>query len=105
MKFLIAMTSTVLLAATAAPAVAQSGGGAPQTVVSYADLNLSSSAGRTELQQRLSHAVDMVCPTSSQRMGLDQRAAYDSCRKQAWASIRPQLAHPQFAEVQVRTHG
>jgi UrcA family protein len=102
MKFLIAMTSTLLLAATAAPAVAQSVAEPSKTVVSYADLNLSTPAGRAALQQRLAHAVEMVCPAGSERMGLDKQLAYDACRKQAWDSIRPQLTRPQLAEVQIR---
>jgi UrcA family protein len=101
MKFLIAMSSTILLATAAAPALAQSAADAPQAVVNYSDLNMSTPAGRAELQQRLAHAVDQVCPASAQR-GLDRQIVYDNCRKQAWESIRPQLARPQLAEVQVR---
>jgi UrcA family protein len=100
MKFLIAMSSAILLAAAAAPAVAQSATDAPQTVVNYSDLNLSTPAGRAELQQRLAHAVDLVCPADTR--GLDRQVVHNTCRKQAWESIRPQLGRLQLAEVQVR---
>ncbi|HEY1930079.1 MAG TPA: UrcA family protein [Caulobacteraceae bacterium] len=101
MKSLIAITS-VLLTAAAAPAIAQPVSDAPQAVVTYADLNLSTPAGRTNLQQRLAHAVDQVCATRPDPRDLDGWQAYEACRKQAWESIRPQLAQPQLAEAQIR---
>ena len=102
MKSLITMTSAILLAATAAPAVAQSVADPPRMVVNYTDLNLTTPAGRAALQHRLDNAVDQVCASRPDVRELGKQAAYESCRKQAWDSIRPQLAQQQFAEVEIR---
>ena len=102
MKSLFAMTAAILLAATAAPAVAQSIANPPQMVVTYSDLNLTTPAGRAALQSRLDNAVGQVCSSRPDVRELGKQAAYDGCRKQAWNSIRPQLAQQQFAEVEIR---
>ena len=91
MKILIAMTSAALLAAMAAPALAQSTTDAPTAVVKYGDLNLSSADGRAALRTRVDHAVASVCPRP-QPMELGLQHQYNACLQQARDSIRQQLA-------------
>jgi len=61
------------------------------TMVSYADLDLSSSGGRATLQARVHAAVDQVCPEQDARR-LEMRGYYEACRAHAEASARDQIA-------------
>ena len=55
------LTAASILGGTAAPAFAQPAAAAPTRVVSYADLNLASAAGRAVLDRRINAAVRDVC--------------------------------------------
>jgi UrcA family protein len=59
-------------------------------VVHSQDLNLTADAGRAALQQRIAHAVGMVCGTDFARTTQDIQA-YATCRKQVLASTAPQF--------------
>jgi UrcA family protein len=53
------------------------------------DIDLTTTAGQTELQQRIHHAVDQVCGPST-GANMDNIAAYASCSKAASASAMVQ---------------
>jgi len=91
MNTLIAMTSAALLAAVAAPALAQSTTDAPTAVVKYGDLNLSSAGGQTALHNRIERAVASVCPRP-EPTALGQQPQYRACLQQARDSVKAQLA-------------
>ena len=83
-------TSILLLAgiavACAAPVLA-----APVSVrVSFAGLDLSSAEGRATLDHRITDAVTQVCGDTSVRE-LDRMIAVRQCRRDAFASARPQV--------------
>lgn len=91
MKTLIAMTAATLLTTLAAPALAQSTD-APKAVVNFADLNLSSASGQAVLHTRIAQAVESVCPARPHPNELNLQKDYNSCRQQAWDSVRKQMA-------------
>jgi UrcA family protein len=82
-------------ALTAGPALAQPSGPAPQ-IVHYADLDLSSATGRSELDRRIGLAVREACGTASdsdlhgrnlvQRCRVETREAVAARRAAALAS-------------------
>ena len=64
----------------------------PPTVrVSYADLNLSTQAGRAELSARINHAVDRVCGRPPLTVKYDETAYYNYCRSLARDGADQQL--------------
>jgi UrcA family protein len=65
----------------ALPALAQT----KSVVLHHDDLDLTTDAGRNELQARISRAVDRVCGRST-GVPLDQVAAYTACTKTAMAT-------------------
>lgn len=83
----------MLLAATG---LANAGAGAaepdarPTRVVSFADLNLATSAGKQQLELRLQAAARSVCAPLDGR-DLRQRAAWRECVAQALAGARAAL--------------
>jgi UrcA family protein len=84
---LAACTATVLVAA---PAMARSSAdGLAQTTVSYADLNLSSAAGRATLHSRIKGAVRFVC--GSRGPTLAELENNRECQDNAIASANTQL--------------
>jgi UrcA family protein len=62
MKSLIALSLLAASATAPLPALAQKAGATVH--VSYADLDLSTPAGREKLDRRLASALDTVCPTA-----------------------------------------
>ena len=109
MKAIIAMTSAVLLSLAANQAAAQTEPGPPKIAVSYADLDLSQAAGRAALEARVSGAVKKVCPGPSQPYNVQNFQASRTCRANAWAGVKPQLAAifdgRTFAEAAIRVSG
>jgi UrcA family protein len=104
MKTIIAITAA-LLATCAGHALAQSvTDDVPSVQVSYADLDLLSSAGRSALQARVNAAVDRVCPKSDIRK-LEMRQYEQACRSRALAGAEEQLAgvyaHGQMAQASI----
>jgi UrcA family protein len=84
------LTAAALLSAmlTAIPVAA----GAAETrsvTVRSGDLNLAKDAGRTVLQQRIAHAVDVVCGPHARTTADIQ--AYATCSKTARASATSQF--------------
>jgi len=57
---------------------------APQVHVSYADLNLSTTAGAARLTSRISAAAEQVCGFAPDR-DLARKAQFDSCKARAIA--------------------
>ncbi len=68
-------------------------GGAPTIHVSYADLNLHSSAGQDALSRRVRGAARKLCPDRHVR-NLKLAMAARACFKTATASARPQAHFP-----------
>ena len=65
LRLMLISTAAIMMAATAAPALA-GGTDAPTATVHYGDLNLANSAGITQLYGRIRVAADKVCqPYSS----------------------------------------
>ena len=65
----------VAAAATLSPCSAYAQADVPSVRVSYADLNLSTTAGREQLDRRLAGAVKQVCPSVHAREPLVQQIA------------------------------
>lgn len=95
------ITLAVLFAALPAAAFAQS---APTTsviapsdraVVSYADLDIASAAGKRILNRRLGGAIEQVCGSFANAREYAEEDRVTQCRGAAWASAERQLAeHP-----------
>jgi UrcA family protein len=75
------------VAVFAAPLAAQEA----STVVSYADLDLTTEAGRATLDSRLHRAVRDVCGGYPSRSTLSRIGAYYSCVAQARESYKEQV--------------
>jgi UrcA family protein len=96
MRSLIILSAATSLAAT--PAVAQS---EPVSVtVSYADLNLTTEAGRARLDRRIRIAAAAVC--SPREMGVHLRAAYDNCCKDAATDASARMASLRKGDMRVQ---
>lgn len=67
---------------TAAPVITDPVAGPISVKVSYRDLNLDSATGRAQLDRRLAHAVDTVCPAPDDR-DLNVAQAARACREVA----------------------
>ncbi len=84
----IALTASALIAA---PAVAQSPAAVvTQTTVSYADLNLSSAAGRATLDSRIKGAARSVCG-SPKAATLAEHNSINACRDGAISGANAQI--------------
>lgn len=87
-KLAIASAVAVALSSiAAAPAVAQES----QLVVSYADLDLNTTAGVQALDQRLEASVKTVCARPFIR-DLKSMAAWEQCKDAAMTAAHEQLA-------------
>lgn len=84
------LTAASILGGTAAPAFAQPAAAAPTRVVSYADLNLSSAAGRAVLDSRLNAAVRDVCG-QAYPIDLNSVGQVVQCRQETLAAANAQL--------------
>jgi UrcA family protein len=58
--------------------------------VSYADLDLARPAGQLQLERRVGHAVQQVCPSTGPS-GLAEARSASVCRATAWNGARPQI--------------
>lgn len=69
--------------------------------VSYADLNLASTAGRETLQQRISHAARRVCGSANLRQAGSLRQLSDNrkCQQRAIEKALKQMSERKFAAV------
>ena len=86
----LAFASAVAVALSsiaAAPAVAQE----TQVVVTYADLDIATTAGAQALGQRLEAGVETVCDRPDIR-DLKSMLAYEQCKDAAMTSVNEQLA-------------
>jgi UrcA family protein len=78
MKILPALGSIVLMSCAVVIAAGKANAGEPelpQRIVSYADLNLNSTAGAKTLYQRIRTAAKAVCGSPYERMHRMQKAA------------------------------
>ena len=84
------LTSATLLAGAAGPAFAAPPAPAAQTrIVSYADLDLSSAAGRARLDQRIGAAVRAVCGRAAPT-DLNGLVQVQACREETLADATAQ---------------
>ena len=82
--------AALLSAALAAIPLAAGAAEAPSVAVHASDLNLTTNAGRTVLQNRIALAVEKVCDPVHGRTPWEIRA-YTACRKTARASATSQF--------------
>jgi len=75
---------TVVASSFAAECIAAETGDAPQVVVHYSDLNVSSQKGAAALYLRIRRAADTVCPGYN-LAELTSRARRDACVRKAIA--------------------
>lgn len=68
--------------------------------VSYADLDLTSHAGRNTLRLRVNSAVDQVCGSVSGVRSMVELHDIKSCREDTLAKTRPQIAQATFRAQQ-----
>jgi UrcA family protein len=92
MKRIIAITTAALALSAFSGAVRAQDADAPSVRVSYADLDLSQPAGRAVLNQRITHAVTLVCGERPMPAELDRQRAYDACRSTAQTNANRQVA-------------
>lgn len=108
MKTILAIAAALTVATLAPAAFAQEEGPAT-SVVSYADLDLATPAGRAALERRVERAVEHVCPARPLPTELDKRADYVACHRAALSGARQQLAEiysgRRLAQAAVRIAG
>lgn len=96
-KLAFASAVAVALSSIAvAPAAAQDS----QVVISYADLDLATTAGVHTLDQRLEAGVKQVCERPGNIRDLKSMVAYEQCKDAAMTAAHEQLAQ-QGARVAV----
>lgn len=88
---MIRIITSAALAFSAVAGTAASAEDAPTAIVTYADLNLSSTAGVVALNRRISAAARRICGEDDIR-DLQRQAAVDACRTAAVRSAAPQVA-------------
>jgi UrcA family protein len=83
---------TLLAAFAATIAIAPAAASNSTThIVRYADLDLSSEAGRTTLDRRIDYAVRMVCG-SAQSGTIQEKLSVEKCSATARASAKAQIS-------------
>ncbi len=88
---LAAIGSTLALAGTAAPAIAQSNGG--DLVIVYSDLNLDTAKGQKTLKRRIDKAAWEFCGMDQNQTGTMLRSNQSTdCYKQAKSLAMKQMA-------------
>jgi UrcA family protein len=88
---MIRIITSAVLAFAAVAGTAASAQEAPTAIVSYAGLDLSSTAGLAALNRRISVAARRICGEADIR-DLQRQAAVDACRTTAVRSAAPQVA-------------
>jgi UrcA family protein len=78
-----AVAVTALIPVTTALADVPAGSAAPQAVVKYADLDLTSDAGAAALLRRIEAAARQVCGNPIEVQPLDRSMRVQQCNKQA----------------------
>ena len=94
----VAVLAVSLLAGSLGVAHAAPAQDVPHVVVSYGDLDLSSSEGVRELYQRIASAATRVCPYADSRE-LAQTMVYRSCRDAAISRAVREVKSPQLAAL------
>jgi UrcA family protein len=89
MRKTILISATFIAAVAAFPAAAQIV--AASRLVSYADLDLGTRAGRTQLDRRIAAAVEAICGSYADPAATETREI-DRCRAAARTGIETQLA-------------
>ena len=89
MKTIFAIASATLVAIAASHAAAQSD--VRRVTVSYQDLDITRSSGRSVMESRIAAAVSKVCGGAPSTIDLKAVHIYGQCREQAWSGARQQL--------------
>jgi UrcA family protein len=95
------LAGTLSVAQAASPEATDAG--VPTLVVSYGDLNLSTTEGNATLLQRITTAARRVCPLEDSR-NLARAAYSNSCRAEAVARAVHDINSPQLAALAVRSN-
>jgi UrcA family protein len=95
------LAGTLSVAQAASPEATDAG--VPTLVVSYGDLNLSTTEGNAALLQRITTAARRVCPLEDSR-NLARAAYSNSCRAEAVARAVHDINSPQLAALAVRSN-
>lgn len=90
------LAGTLSVAQAASPEATDAG--VPTLVVSYGDLNLSTTEGNATLLQRITTAARRVCPLEDSR-NLARAAYSNSCRAEAVARAVHDVNSPQLAAL------
>lgn len=75
------ITIASAFAISATPGAAQDFASAPSERVSYSDLDLGSTAGKSALEQRIQAAAFRVCETGTEKQSLQENLASRVCYK------------------------
>ena len=59
--------------------------------VKIGDLKLATAAGQTELNKRVTYAINDLCPAARGNIPQSERQDAESCRTFAWNHARPQI--------------
>ena len=94
-RTMIAAAGALLLST---PALAQPE--AKSTTVSFADIDISSDAGRAQLDRRVRNAAANVCGPTERDMNL--RASFDECMTGALAATDRQIAALKQGETRIQ---
>lgn len=109
MKTVIAIAAALLSTLVASQAAAQAEPDQLKVAVSYADLDLSRTGGRTMLERRVALAVNRVCPARPLPTEIGKMKTFRDCRKVAWSGAKQQLAQiyggATYAQASVRVSG
>ena len=106
MTKILLSTALIALATIAAPvsaSAAPDSAAAPQRMVKFADLDLTTAVGQATLDRRLALAVKSVCPTDD-TIDMAQRKAVLTCRNTARNAISSQRNAAIAAAATVQNH-
>ncbi len=97
MQMLRIVLAGAVMLFTTAQALAQSGdviveGGVPTATVSYADLNITSTAGRLTLDRRVVRAATQLC-IEYRRLPIDEMIMENRCFSKAMSKARIDIEH------------
>jgi len=93
----------VAVVVSAAPAVAQTDDRASAIHVSYADLDINTTAGARTLMTRIDQAADRACGERPDIRQLKQRSDFERCRKAAVTGAVAAVDSPRLTAM--ITHG
>lgn len=85
----VSVGALLCFGASATPAQARGNDQLPTVSVSYADLDVTSPAGRAQLDRRIDHAAYLVCHSDSATVSIDTMPTRRECMRLAIANATP----------------